>query len=207
MKRTLTGAVAMILLGLASGAGAQNVERPSLWDAPSFLGPRPGSDIGVYLVDGEGSSFGLHGLWRTDASPNLGLRLGYLDTAGDDIILFGVETWGDVVLESTDFPLDLTWTFGAGAWVNGSTTVSVPVGLSIGKTLDLEDSPIALQVYGHPRLALVMFEHPVTNDLELDLEGQFDLGTDILLSPDLTLRVAASLGRFDALGIGLALRQ
>lgn len=204
MRKTVIGAVVLLMLGAASSANAQDV--PSVWDAPSFLGPRPGSDIGVYLVDGEGSSFGLHGLWRTDESMNLGLRVGYLDTAGDGILLFGAETWGDVLLESTDFPLDLTWTAGVGAWVDGSTTVSVPVGLSIGKTLELEDSPIAIQLYGHPRLALVIFEN-VNNDLDLDLDGQFDLGSDIFLSPDVTLRVAASLGRFDALGIGLALRQ
>lgn len=204
MRRMVIGAVVLLTVGAVSSASAQDV--PSVWDSPSFLGPRPGSDIGLYLVDGEGSSFGFHGVWRTDANPNLGLRLGYLDAGADDILLFGAETWGDVILESADFPLDLTWTAGAGAWVNGSTTVSVPVGLSIGKTFDLEDSPIAIQFYGHPRLALVIFEN-ANNDLDLDLDGQFDLGSDFFLSPDLTLRVAASLGRFDALGIGLALRQ
>lgn len=202
MKKMLIGAVVFTLFG-ATGAAAQDV--PSVWDSPSFMGPHPGSDLGAYLVDGEGADFGIHGIWRMDQSFNLGIRVGYLDTPGDGVLLFGAETWGNIHEANESFPLDLAWTAGAGAWLNGSTVVSVPVGVSLGRTVDIDNS-VSLQIYGHPRLGLVLFEN-VNDDLELDLEGQFDIGTDIYLSPDLTLRVGASLGNFDALGIGLALRQ
>lgn len=199
MNKKIAGALIVVLMGVASGAEAQVP-----WDVPSFLGPQPGSDIGIYLADHEVADLGIHGIWRTTGGPNLGLRLGFLDAA-DGIVQFGVETWGPIVLEGEDFPLDLTWTLGAGVSVDGLTTVGVPGGVSIGHTFDLES--VAIQVYGHPRLELFLYEHPVNDDLELDLEGQFDLGADFLLSQGITLRVGASLGDWDALGVGIAWRQ
>lgn len=199
MRKQIVGAMVAVLLGVASGAEAQVT-----WDVPSFLGPRPGSDIGIYLADHDVADLGIHGIWRTTGGPNLGLRIGYLDAAGG-IVQFGAETWGNIVLEGDDFPLDLIWTAGAGVSVDGPTTVSVPGGVSIGHTFHLET--VSIQVYGHPRVALVIFEHPVSDDLDLELEGQFDLGADFFLSRGLTLRVGASFGDWDALGVGLAWRQ
>ena len=202
MKKTLIGAV-VALLGIASAASAQ--EPPILWDTPSFMGPRPGSDLGFYVMDVEGSDIGFQGIWRTDGAMNLGLRAGFLDTPGDGIVVLGAETWGLLVEDNPDFPLDLSWTAGAGAWLNGRTVVAVPVGLSIGKTLDLDNS-MALQLYGHPRIGLVLFED-VNDDLEAGLEGQFDLGADFYVSPSVALKLGISLGDTDGLGLGVSLRQ
>ena len=201
MNKKIAGAMIVVLMGVASGTEAQ-----VSWDVPSFLGPRPGSDIGIYLVDPDafGADLGLQGIWRTTGGANLELRVGYLD-APDGILQLGAATWGPVVVEGEDFPLDIAWTVGGGVSVDGLTTVSVPGGLSIGHTFDLES--VAIQVYGHPRVALLIYEHPISDDLELDLEGQFDLGADFFLTEGLTLRVGASLGDYDALGIGLAWRQ
>lgn len=196
MDRFIASAVIATLLVTASAVEAQR------WDTPSFMAPQPGSDLGVYLV--EGGDLGIHGLWRRAGSANLGVRVGYLDT-GDGTLQLGAETWGAVILEGADFPLDLSWTAGAGASVNGGFSVSLPVGLSIGRTF--RGSSVSIQAYGHPRLALVLFDNPATNDLELDLDGQFDLGADVFLSESWTLRVGASLGGSDALGIGLAWRE
>lgn len=193
----------IMLIGLALAGGASGLNAQA-WDTPSFMGPRPGADLGVYLVDGDVGDLGVHAIWRSTRTMNLGLRLGFLD-AGDGVLQLGAETWGDIIMEGVDFPLDLTWTAGAGASFNGVTTVSVPVGLSLGKTFDV--GAASMQVYGHPRLALVAFNNPVTDDLDLDLESQFDLGADVYLSQAVTLRVGVSLGNGDALGIGLAWRR
>lgn len=203
MKKTLIGTAVMLLMTSVAGASAQ--EAPILWNSPTFMAPHPGSDLGVYLVDTDGADLGFHGVWRTDGNMNLGLRAGYLDTPGDGVLLFGAETWGDIAVQDADFPLDLAWTAGAGASVNGSTIVGIPVGVSFGRTIDLEDS-ISFQLYGHPRIGLAIFEN-AADDLELDLEGQFDLGADFYLSQDVTLRIGVTLGDFDALGIGVAFRQ
>lgn len=197
MNKKIAGAMIVVLMGIASGTEAQVP-----WDVPSFMGPQPGSDIGIYLADHEVGDLGIHGIWRTTGGPNLGLRLGFLEDA--DIVQFGVETWGPIVLEGEDFPLDLAWTLGGGVSVDGPTTVGIPLGLSIGHTFDSES--VAIQVYGHPRMELFIWEHPV-DDLELDLDAQFDLGADFFLDQGITLRVGASLGDYDALGFGVAWRQ
>ena len=201
MKKRLIGTMTVALLGIASGLQAQS------WDTPSFLGPRPVGDVGVYLIDGDYGDFGVHGIWRQTGPANLGIRLGLVDepAPGDDLgVQFGAETWGTIVLADQDFPFDVSWTAGAGVSVNGGTTVSVPAGVSIGGTFDV--GSIAMQAYLHPRLALVAFENPAPDDddLELELEGLVDLGADMYLSDRWTLRIAASFGDPDGLGIGLA---
>lgn len=195
MKKLLAGAVVLMLVWAPEPAEGQG------WNTPSFLGPRPGSDLGIYLVDV--GDLGVHGIWRQDETGKLGLRLGFADV-GDGVIHLGVETWGDIILEGADFPLDLTWTTGIGGSFNGGTAVSVPGGVSIGKTFI--GSTLAVQVYGHPRLVLIA-SSDVNDDLTLDLDGQFDLGADFYLSEGLTLRVGASLGSPDGLGVGLAWRH
>ena len=199
MKKPTIGAITFALLAIAGGAQAQ------AWNSPSFLGPHPTADLGVYVIDGEIGDVGVQGIWRKTGAMNLGVRLGFVD-AGDGVLQAGLETWGDLVVsDDAEFPLDVAWTAGIGASINGVSTLSVPAGVSIGQTF--EAGSITMQVYGHPRLVLVAFENPVDDDLELDLEGQFDLGTDLYLSDDVTVRVGVSLGEADALGIGVAWRR
>lgn len=198
MHRLTTSLVGLILLATASSAAAQS------WETPSFLGPRPGADLGIYLVDSDFGDLGVQGIWRQTDAMNLGLRLGFVD-APDDAIQLGVETWGPVAVDSEEFPLDVAWTAGVGASINGLTTVTIPAGITIGKTFDVGTLPV--QAYGHPRLALVAFENPVNDDLELELDAEMDLGLDLFIGDGVTLRVGATLGDFDALGIGLAWRR
>ena len=187
------------VLAVFSAPGALDAQR---WNTPSFLGPVPVGDFGVYVVDGDYGDVGIHGLWRQTGAVNLGIRFGFLD--GPDALQFGFETWGPVVMADEEFPLDVAWTLGAGATLNGFDIVSVPAGATLGRTFDV--GTITMQAYGHPRLVLLAFEQPVTDDLELDLDFQFDLGADFYLSEAVTLRVAAGLGDADAIGIGVAWR-
>ncbi|NIQ59156.1 MAG: hypothetical protein GWN02_30820, partial [Gemmatimonadetes bacterium] len=164
-------------LGIAGGARAQ------AFDVPSFMPPRPGDDIGAYISTL--GDFGIQGIWRQQGSLNLGLRLGFIDYDFDDAITVGAETWGGIVRAGPEFPLDVTWTLGLGAGFNGGTTLfEVPLGLSMGRMLDAGTLPI--QLYGHPRIALVHFSSDVVDDT--DLEFLFDLGADFHISPDWKLR-------------------
>lgn len=191
--RTLAMALAALLL--ASSARAQVA-----WDAPSFMPPRPGDDIGVYLSDR--GDFGIEGIWRQQGNLNLGLRLGYIDTTLDGIITVGAETWDMLAPAGTMLPVDVGWTLGVGAAFNGGTTLGVPVGLTFGAPVVV--GQLTLQPYLHPRLGV--FVHSVAGDTQLDLEGLFDLGVDAVLNENLKLRLGATFGGNDALGIGLAYR-
>lgn len=191
----ITRAIAVILLSLvmASEARAQ-------YDTPSFLPPRPGDDIGIYLSDIEGADFGLQGIWRQGGNLNLGLRLGYIDFRRDDgAIVVGAESWGLLARADNQLPVDVAWTLGVGATFNDHTVLEVPLGLTIGRVLQLD--ALTLQPYAHPRIAL--FIAPDSND-EVDLEALFDLGVDAVVSDSWKLRVGATLGGRDAVGIGLA---
>lgn len=198
MKKLTIGLAVIALLAAASGAAAQEE-----WDDPSFMAPQPGNDLGFYFVDEGGVGF--EGIWRQTRDVNLGLRLGFVDEAGGTLE-FGAETWGPIVLaDQNEFPLDVTWTAGVGASINGLNTIGVPVGISLGRTFDAGD--LTMQVYGHPRLELLAFENPFTDDIDLDLDPRFDVGADLYLSHSVTLKIGASFGQGDALGIGLAWRQ
>ncbi|MBW3555254.1 MAG: hypothetical protein KY466_17235 [Gemmatimonadetes bacterium] len=192
--KTVMIAAAAVLV--ASGAQAQ------IWDAPSFLPPRPGDDVGVYLTQPDGSEFGLQGIWRQGGNLNLGVRVGYVDFDLDDVLVAGAETWGALMSAGADFPVDVSWTLGLGAAFGDVTRLSVPFGLTIGRALVL--SPVTLQVYGHPRLALVAVSSGNATDTRLD--GFFDLGADVHLNEEWKVRLGFTLGGTDAFGIGLARR-
>lgn len=172
-----------------------------VWNTPSFHPPNPGDDIGIYVTDADGVDLGLQGIWRQQGNLNLGVRVGFLDTAGDGLLLVGVETW-DGLFATADLPVDVSWTLGAGAAFNDGVQLGIPVGLSIGRTFDLDG--LAFQVYGHPRLALVV--ETFGNDTDTDLNGLFDLGTDVYLGDSWKFRLGVTLGGNDALGAGLAYR-
>lgn len=193
VKTVLLAAAA---LGVASGANAQ------IWDTPSFLPPRPGEDVGVYLTWPDGADLGVQGIWRQHGNLNLGVRVGFLDRAVDDAFIAAAETWGGLLSAGGDFPLDVSWTLGAGAAFGDVTVFSVPLGLTIGRALVL--SPLTFQLYGHPRLALVAAS--AGNNTSTDLEGFLDLGADLHLNPEWKLRLGFTIGGTDALGLGLAYR-
>lgn len=193
-RKLLIAAAALLV---ASGAEGQIV-----WDAPSFLPPRPGEDIGVYLTQPDGADWGIQGIWRQHGNLNLGVRFGYLDAPGDGAFLAAGETWGGLVDAGADFPVDVSWTLGLGALFGDGTVFSLPAGLSIGRALVL--SPLTFQVYAHPRLALVAWS--VNDNTETDIEGFFDIGADLHLDPDWKVRLGVTLGGHDSWGLGLAYR-
>jgi hypothetical protein len=182
--------ITVVVLASASQASAQ-------WSAPSYMPPRPGEDIGVYLAAADGLS--IQGIWRQHGNLNLGLRVGYMEGYGG--MITAAETWGPIFTAGVDFPLDVTWTVGAGAVFGDGTAAEVPVGISMGSTLPFH--PFMVQIYGHPRLSLVLGDgSPGTKDTEL--AGLFDLGVDITTARGVTLRLGTTLGTFNALGAGLA---
>lgn len=194
MKYTTVAALAALMF--AGTAEAQ------IWDTPSFLPPRPGDDVGIYVAWPDGADLALQGIWRQRGNLNLGVRVGYADYGADGVFLAGAETWGGILNAGADFPVDVTWTAGAGGAFGDGTLFSVPVGVSIGRTLVL--SPLTVQVYGHPRLALVVFA--VDNNTTTELEGMFDLGADLHLTRDWKIRLGFTLAGTDAFGIGAAYR-
>lgn len=189
--RALT--VAALSLCLAAEAQAQ-------WSAPSFLPPRPGDDIGLYLSSV--GSFGVQGIWRQHGNLNLGVRGGYIDSDTHGGVVVAAESWGLLFRAGEGLPVDLAWTLGAGAVLNGGTFLEVPVGVTVGRPVSL--AGLAVQLYGHPRVALLVVTSDDIED-ETEIAGLFDLGADAITVGGLKLRLGATLGRFEALGLGIAI--
>jgi hypothetical protein len=191
---TLAGLV-LVGLNLCSVTEAR-----AQWSAPAFLPPHPGDDIGIYLSSV--GNFGIQGIWRQHGNLNLGVRGGYIDSEAHGGVVVAAESWGLLFRAGQGLPVDVAWTVGAGAVFNSGTWLEVPVGLSIGRSVPL--AGLAVQFYGHPRLALVVISGDELED-ETDVAGLFDLGADVATAGGLKLRLSTTLGRFEALGLGVSI--
>lgn len=176
------------------------------WDSPSFFSPRPGEDIGLYVIDTQGpGDLGFAGIWRQEGNINLGVRAGL---AGGDHFSVGAEFYGPLDVLGPQSPILLSWIVGAGATFNDVTWLRIPLGVSIG--MDIGTSgPIRILPYVHPRVAfdLLAFDTSAGEDTETELNVDVDLGADIGLGQRFVLRVGATIGDVDAIGVGVAFKM
>ncbi len=176
------------------------------WDAPMLVAPESVDGAGIYLMEGwPGDGVGALLTWRHYRSfGNMGFRVGLGEGVRDDLAVFGgldyAAAW---IRASQDFPLDIAWFFGAGLGVGPDVLLSFPLGVSIGRAIYLED--VGFIPYVAPRMDLDAWigDDVRGSNEDLDLRATVDLGTDILLNEQFTLRFGASVGDRDALAIGL----
>jgi hypothetical protein len=194
-------ALALAGLALAGLTLCSATDARAQWSAPAFLPPHPGDDIGIYVSSV--GNFGIQGIWRQHGNLNLGVRGGYIDSDTHGGVVVAAESWGLLFRAGQGLPVDAAWTVGAGAVFNSGTWLEVPVGLSIGWTVPL--AGLAVQFYGHPRLALVVIAGDDEVEDATEAAGLFDLGADVATTGGLKLRLSTTLGRFEALGLGVAI--
>lgn len=197
MRRSVCALVLLLLAGTANQAVAQP------WDVPTFFAPRPGEDIGLYLIDVDGADdLGFAGIWRQQGNLNLGVRVGVLD--GDHFSVGG-EFYGPI--RAVSAPVLMSWVLGVGGTFNGATWLRVPLGVSIGTMLDAGN--LRIQPYLHPRIAFdyISFDAPPgVDDSDSELNFDLDIGADVDLGPQFVLRFGATVGDFDGIGLGIAYR-
>ena len=177
------------------------------WDAPSFFSPRPGEDLGLYVLksDAEGSDLGFAGIWRQSGNINLGVRAGL---TGGDFITLGAEFYGPLSFLD-ESGLMMSWITGIGAGFDDDvTTLRIPAGVSVG--VNLGTGGLNLTPYVHPRVAfdLAAFDN-AAGDEETDTEFNFDidLGADAALGEQFVVRVGVTLGSQTMFGAGIAYRM
>ncbi len=195
MKMRTLAAAAAVLAMSAQAAGAQVF-------TPTYLAPRVGSDLGVYVSDGPGD-LAIEGIWRRPLSggSGLGLRAGFADANDGSALLLGVDYRNPLSLAGTA-PIDLALTLGAQGMLGDLDAIGAQVGLSIGYTFTTPE--VTLTPYIHPRLAFVNVDAGGEDDSEI--EPLADLGIDVGFAPNLSFRFGANLGDGADWGIGLAWR-
>ncbi|HTS88367.1 MAG TPA: hypothetical protein VMG41_07720 [Gemmatimonadales bacterium] len=194
-----------LLVALLAAFGSAPLSAQTL-STPIFQSPYRDfrqSELAGYVSDpGSGVSIAVQGEYRI-ARPkfDFGLMVGYLDGSGTNNSLFGVgiEARAPVAGHSQQFPFDATLTGGFGAlFGGGSSGFLVPLGVSLGRQLLLENSNISFTPYLNPVIV------PTFGKLYGDVQFALGLGVDISLSRTFDARVSGSLGDISGVGVGLA---
>lgn len=172
------------------------------WESPMLASPRGQVGIGVFLIEPAGGDLGAMATWRRSPT-GFGLRGGLAEDAFDQLAVFAGLDWrGGLVRQSAEFPLDVSWLVGAGGSFGEYGLISVPAGVTLGRTFSGEG--LTFTPYLTPRLVLDLFlgDFP-GDDTELDVVA--DLGLDLHFQPGWLMRFGVTLGdRDEALAIGVA---
>jgi len=116
--------------------------------------------------------------------------------AGSTVLLLGAEARERVLSHTVDFPLDGALVLGLGGqFGSGSSVLLVPVGLSLGRRIDLEGSSVSIVPYVQPTGTLVAGSGNSTFLFTLGLGGDFRL------SPRFDARVSAGLGDIEGVSL------
>lgn len=201
MRTRIVALVAGALIATASPVAAQ-----AAWDSPQLIPSTPPTypELGIYLIDGYGAGVGAAISWRSSAAPHIGFRGGIADDGpgrDDGVTAFGgVDVVGRLTRASAEFPLDMTWFFGAGVGVGDRARVSFPAGISVGH--DFVGDGVLFRPYASPRVVLDgVFGSK--GGLELDLA--VDIGIDIGFHPSWLIRFGGTFGDREAIAVGLVL--
>jgi hypothetical protein len=196
MHRSTVVAIALSF-GFAAEALAQTTGMPS-FNAPYRAFTR--HEAGVILsFPNSGTAF--EGQYRFGYQTfDVGFRGGIWDPGGlsDAVVLLGVEGRQRVITHTEQFPLDGAIAVGLGGWiVSDASTVFIPVGLSLGRRIDLKNSTVKITPYAEP----VLFMTAGSNQ-ETEFHFAFGLGGDFQLSPAFAVRVSGGLGDIEGVSVG-----
>ncbi|MGD2135472.1 MAG: hypothetical protein PVF27_04890 [Gemmatimonadales bacterium] len=185
MRKTLSISLALTLAA-AVPAMAQSTGTPS-YNAPyrAFVQ----HEFGGTLSFSENDVTGVEGQYRFGQGTwDVGLRGGFVDAAGATSVIFGASGRVRVLTHSEQFPFDGAFIVGGGT--QEFDNLNVPLGLSLGRRLDLQGSNVSIVPYAQPTLFMVFDDNALTDTINV----AFGFGADFRLSALFDLRVSVSLG-------------
>jgi hypothetical protein len=190
MRKALLAAA--VLTGFAAqGALAQVTGNPTYLPPMGMFDKR---EFGVHVSFPGGSDAAVEGLF--------GLTTGDLDvlfqggfsfgsgTSNSTLVLVGTEFRYKFINHTDDFPADGALVAGIGARLGDFNQAVIPVGLSLGRRLNVEDSDVSIVPFLQPTLVIVAGD---TDDVGFAM----GLGADFRLTRSFDLRVSAGLGEID----------
>lgn len=177
-----------VLLSLTTTLAAAQATGTASFNAPYRAFER--HEFGGTLSFNSGDVTGVEGQYRFGyKAVDVGARGGMLFGSADDAVVLGIEGRGRVIGQSESFPLDGAIVAGVGMLINNGTAWNAPLGLSVGRRIDLENSDVSIIPYAQPTVNLVFGTGTGT---EVGFGAGF--GLDARLSRYFDVRVSAGLG-------------
>ncbi len=167
-------------------------------------------EFGASFSDpGDAVRYALEGFYSYGRGTNdFGIRAGWeqlpdvtfngVNVGGGTRVLLGGDFRTRVVSYSESFPLDGALTVGFGANVgDGDDAYLIPVGVSLGRRFELENSNTTFTPYAHPVIV------PVFGGGNSDVNFALGLGVDVRFSRTFAARVSGGIGDIEGVGLSL----
>ena len=209
MRRSFYGGifVAAVVALSVTNLAAQETGTP-IFKAPyrSFTS----HEFGAALSDpGSGVDYALEGFYRYGSGGwDISVRGGWEHLANQvngvatpccTRYLVGGDIRTQVLKYSESVPLDGALTLGFGANVgSGVDAYYIPIGISVGRRFELENSKTTFVPFAHPVLI------PTFGGGDSHIDFALGLGVDVRFSQSLALRASGGIGDVDGVGISLA---
>ncbi len=206
MARNLFGWIlAMTMLAGAAGSVAAQETGTPIYKAPYRAFEH--HEFGLSLSDpGSGVGAAFEGFYRYGDGPyDFSLRGGIADYNGPgSAVLLGGDFRTQVLHYSESFPLDGAITLGLGGQFGSDIDdfILLPIGLSLGRQFNLENSNTQFVPYLQPIIAPV-FGAAGGDDVLFSL----GLGVDIKFSDRWAVRASGGLGDIDGVGVSVSYLQ
>lgn len=199
-RASLLAALTLLLVAVAHPAWGQSTGVPS-FNAPyrAFLR----HEFGGTLSFPSGGDVAAEAQYRFGQRTwDIGVQGGFLqpERANDDArILLGVTARQRVITHSEEFPLDGALLLGGGVQLFSNpdppgSTLYLPLALSLGRRVDIEDSEVSIVPYAQPTLVL-----SANGDTELNFT--LGLGVDVRLSRLFDVRASIGLGELEGFAL------
>jgi hypothetical protein len=209
MRRSLCGGlfVATVIALSVTNLSAQETGTP-IFRAPyrAFTN----QEFGIALSDpGSGVDYALEGSYRYGSGGwDISFRGGWAHLS-DQVngvatpcctrYLLGGDVRTQVLKYSESVPLDGAFTLGFGANVgNGVDAYYIPIGVSLGRRFELENSKTTFVPYAHPVLI------PTFGGGDSHIDFALGLGVDVRVSQSLAIRASGGIGDIDGVGVTVA---
>ena len=209
MRRSIYGGlfVAAVVALSVTNLAAQETGTP-IFKAPyrTFMT----HEFGAALSDpGSGVSYALEGFYRYGSGAwDISVRGGWehLSSSVNGVAtpcctryLVGGDIRTQVLKYSESVPLDGALTLGFGANVgSGVDAYYIPIGISVGRRFELENSKTTFVPFAHPVLI------PTFGGGDSHIDFALGLGVDVRFSQSLALRASGGIGDIDGVGLALA---
>jgi hypothetical protein len=201
MRRSLCGGIVVLVL-LALPTVTLVAQETG---TPNFKAPYRAfeeHEFGASFSDYEAVSGALEGFFTYARGQNdFGVRAGFADPSGegDTRFVVGGNFRTQVLRYSEDFPLDGALTVGLGGNIgDGDDLFFIPLGISLGRRFDVENSNTTFVPYVHPVLV------PTFGGPSDEVEFALGLGVNVNLSERWAVRASGGLGDIEGIGLSVA---